>query len=120
MENFREITLEMSLKPFKVNEERYIESICCNLFEQWKPLVKDSDTICVLLWIGDGSEILEYSGEENKKIEWAKYIGRANEFSGDWDEKKDPDKLSPHARRYLYIDNPPGSHMVILSQLFLN
>ena len=121
MENFREITLEMSLKPFKVNEERYIESICCNLFEQWKPLVKDSDTICVLLWIGDGSEILEYSGEENKKIEWAKYIGRANEFHGDWDEKKDPDKLSPHARRYLYIDNPPeftyGDIKSIISKL---
>ena len=41
-----------------------------------------------------------------KTFEWAHFIGRANEFDGDWDRKRDPQKLSPHARRYEYTEHP--------------
>ncbi|WP_251860142.1 hypothetical protein [Clostridium sp. Marseille-Q2269] len=107
MNKLREFTLEMSLKPFKVKENDYIENVCITLFEQWKPLLKNTEVVDVLLWIGDGSEILEYSGDANKNIEWARYIGRANEFHGDWSKEKDPEKIGPHAKRYLYCENPP-------------
>ncbi|MGX8833409.1 hypothetical protein ACWG0P_04270 [Amedibacillus sp. YH-ame6] len=103
----KEITLEMSLKPFKINTHDEIQAVCKSMFTQWLPLVKNAETICVLLWIGDGSELLEYSGDLKEKIEWAKYIGRANEFDGDWNKEGDPEKLSPHAQKYLYMDNPP-------------
>lgn len=106
----KEITLEMSLKPFKINTHDEIKAVCKSLFMQWLPLVKNAETVCVLLWIGDGSELLEYSGDMNEKVEWAKYIGRANEFDGDWNKDSDPEKLSPHAQKYLYMENPPIFH----------
>lgn len=107
MKKFNEITLEMSLKPFKKNDKEYIEQVCHNLFQQWHPLIKNTDIVSVLLWIGDGSELLEYSGDIHETIEWAKYIGRANIHECDWNKSKDPERLSPHASRYLYIEEPP-------------
>lgn len=108
MHKTKAITLEMSLKPFKENTEAAITSVCHTLFVQWQPLLKDIEEIFVLLWIGDGSEILEYSGDLDAAIEWGKYIGRANESDSDWDKPGDPEKIGPHARKYLYIDNPPS------------
>lgn len=101
------LTLEMSFKPFKENSQEYIEQVCINLFEQWKPLAKNFKEVYVLFWTGDGTEILDYSGDYNDEIEWAKYIGRANENDTDWDKEGDPERIGPHAKRYLYMDNPP-------------
>ena len=32
---FENITLEMSLKPFKQTDDQYIKSVCKQVFEQW-------------------------------------------------------------------------------------
>ncbi len=102
----RELTLEMSLKPFKEKSDEYIDAIIRGLFQQWSMLIKRFDSIAVLLWTSDGSELLDYTGDMGQTFEWAKYIGRANEFEGDWNREKDPLRLSPHARRYLYTKDP--------------
>ena len=60
---FDNITLEMSLKPFKKIDESYIHSVCSKIFEQWKPLLKNRKTVSIMLWVGDGSEILDYAGK---------------------------------------------------------
>ncbi len=101
------VTLEMSFKPFKLNSKEYIEKVCIKLFEQWKPLTVNYEEVYILFWTGDGTEILDYSGDLSDEIEWAKYIGRANENETDWDKIGDPDRIGPHARRYEYIKNPP-------------
>ena len=31
-----------------------------------------------MLWAGDGSEILDYSGNRNDTFEWCRFIGTAN------------------------------------------
>lgn len=41
-------------------------------------MVKDAETVSVLLWSGDGSELLDYSGNMDDEFEWGKYIGAAN------------------------------------------
>lgn len=104
----KEITLEMSLKPFKENNPEAIKEVCLDFLDQWKEITAKADVICVLLWIGDGSEILEYAGDFTQEIEWGRYIGRANEFHGDWNPNTDPQKVSPHTRNYLYMNNPPA------------
>ena len=75
---FRNITLEMSLKPFRQTDHAYIEKVCRGVFEQWKSLVKDTETVSVLLWTADGSEILDYKGKLDDSFAWCQYVGSAN------------------------------------------
>ena len=34
------------------------------------PLLKEREEISVMLWTSDGSEILDYNGDENTAFEW--------------------------------------------------
>lgn len=106
MKNFKDITLEMSFKPFKSLEQDYIERVCREAFDQWRELLRHTDMVSILLWTSDGSEILEYKGNPDETFEWARYIGGANPRMG-WDKATDPDRRNLHARNYLYMENPP-------------
>ncbi len=101
---FKDITLEMSFKPFKKTNDEYIRKVCKKIFKQWYPLLKDSRTVSIMLWIGDGSEILEYDRHMAKEIEWAQYIGTANNPFNDTGD----DSICTHKFKYLYMDNPPS------------
>lgn len=103
---FENITLEMSLKPFKKVGDEYIKKVCTQMFEQWKPLVKHADVVSVMFWTADGSEILDYKGDMSEELEWCRYIGGANPREG-WDKSRDPQGLGLHTRNYLYTENPP-------------
>ncbi len=98
------VTLEMSLKPFRVTNEAYIEETCEELFRQWGPLTRHADKVSVLLWTADGSEILTYKGDLGEAMEWARYIGGAN---SDVEVGSGPEHLSLHQRAFLYMENPP-------------
>ena len=76
--NVGRVCFETSLKPFKKIDDEYIESVCVELFEQWKPLIDKATGIAVMLWTSDGSEILDYSGDINDEFEWGRYIGIGN------------------------------------------
>lgn len=102
---FKCVTLEMSLKPFRSTDETHMRNVVENLFEQWRILIKDAETISVLFWTADGSEILEWSGELDKELEWCRYIGKAN--SPCIPNANDPEGIGPHVRAYYYMDNPP-------------
>lgn len=104
-EKFSNITIEMSLKPFKENTQEYIRYVCNLAFEQWKPLLNHADTVSVLLWTSDGSEILEYSGELTQELEWGKYAGNPNASNK---VNSGPKELTLHQRAYTYLDNPPS------------
>jgi len=98
------VTLEMSLKPFKSMDDAYIEATCRELFQQWWPLTRHAKQVSVLLWTADGSEILTYRGVAEDELEWGRYIGGANTNPP---PDADPAKLSLHQRHILYMDNPP-------------
>ena len=104
MEGFHNITLEMSLKPFKRNEPHYIRAVCQDAFRQWQPLLQHADTISVMLWTADGSEILDYSGDLKQELEWAKYIGNPN---APHPVNSGPRSLTLHDRAYTYTEDPP-------------
>ncbi|MDF2725215.1 MAG: hypothetical protein K0Q59_4890, partial [Paenibacillus sp.] len=72
-------TLEMSLKPFRSTDTAHIEQVCEEAFRQWRPLIEMADSCSMLLWVADGSEILEWDGNLQREMEWGKYIGFANE-----------------------------------------
>lgn len=101
------ITLEMSLKPFKQTDSEYIKGVCEKVFTQWLPLIKNAKVVSILLWAADGSEILDYKGDMGEEFEWAKYIGGAN-TKETRNREADPEGLGLHARNYLYMKNPPA------------
>ena len=102
----KSITLEMSLKPFKQTDEQYIRTVLKNMFEQWKPLIKNVPQVQVLMWSADGSELLDYNGDMDTSFEWAYLIGGANPKGGEppyWS----PDGDGLHYTNFKYIKNPP-------------
>lgn len=110
---FKNITLEVSLKPFKKTTDEYITSVCTNMFEQWKPLIKNREMISVMLWSADGSELLDYKGVLEEEFEWCRYLGNANlPFLEDL-----PTETTIHQRKRLYIENPPKMTYKILKKI---
>lgn len=102
--NFNNITLEVSLKPFKKNDKAYIREVAKEMFVQWHSMLRHADTVSVMLWTSDGSEILDYKGVMTQPLEWARYMGNPNT---DHEVNSGPKELSIHERAYLYLDNPP-------------
>ncbi|MEL7587299.1 MAG: hypothetical protein AAGU19_11355 [Prolixibacteraceae bacterium] len=102
---FNQITLEMSLKPFKKNDEDYIRKVASEIFIQWQALLRHTDTIGIMLWTSDGSEILDYKGDPQQPLEWAKYMGNPNT---ELEVGSGPTNLSLHERAILYMENPPS------------
>ena len=74
----KNITLEVSLKPFKETTDSYIQNVCTGIFTSWRPLLKEADMISVMMWSADGSEILDYNKDLDATFEWAYFVGGAN------------------------------------------
>jgi hypothetical protein len=106
--SFNNITLELSLKPFKKNDKAYIQEVANEIFTQWHALLRHTDTVSVMLWTSDGSEILDYKGNLTQPLEWARYIGNPNT---EHEVGSGPKELSLHERAYLYMENPPEIHI---------
>ena len=110
---FKEVTLEVSLKPFYNTDDASVEQVVEKIYEQWKPLIKEREIIRIMLWIGDGSEILDYDGEESTSFDWAHYLGMANcPDVGDL-----PKHTSLHTHRQLYRENIPNMTYGILKNI---
>ncbi len=106
MENLKRVCFELSLKPFKSIEPEYVESVCRKMFTQWKELAIHADTIAVMMWTSDGSELLDYKGDLEEIFEWDRFIGGANPRQT-WDKEADPECRGLHSRNYDYTENPP-------------
>jgi hypothetical protein len=102
--NFNNVTLEVSLKPFKKNDKAYIREVAKEMFVQWHSLLRHADTVSIMLWTSDGSEILDYKGTLSQPLEWAQYMGNPNTAH---EVNSGPKELSIHERAYLYLENPP-------------
>ncbi len=96
----------MSLKPFKRVDDETVDAVCRTVFHQWTHLLDRSGTTSVLLWTADGSEILDYRGDLEAEIEWARYLGTANSRAKR-NYIDDPEQRGLHSRPYLYMDDPP-------------
>ncbi len=110
----KSVTLEISLKPFYKTDGTSIKEVCRGVFDQWRALLRGRDTISIMLWASDGSEILDYAGSLDDTFEWAKYVGTANnpDLAPD-----DPPETSLHKRRQLYRADAPKMTYGILKTI---
>ena len=111
---FNNVTLEISLKPFKQTDEVYIRSVCAKIFEQWRPLLKNRKTASVMLWAGDGSEILDYAGNPDDEFEWCRFVGTANL---PYLKDGEAEETSLHERKRDYMPNAPRMTYGILKTI---
>lgn len=101
--HMKNLTLEISLKPFYGLDAVAVRGLCDHVLAQWDSLIRGSEPerISVMFWCGDGSEILDYAGDVDGEIEWGRYLGNAN--SGVHPViPSDPEGKSLHARSYLF------------------
>ncbi len=102
---FRRVCLETSLKPFRQLDAAFVESVCHTLWDNWRRLIARADEVAVLLWVGDGSEILQWQGNWDACVPWADRIGFCNYDT--------PGAFPPDNRHYRinravpYMANPP-------------
>ena len=57
-----------------------------------------------MLWVGDGSEILDYAGELDDPFEWCRFFGTANL---PYLEEGEPLETSLHVKKQDYMKNAP-------------
>ena len=98
----KNITLEMSLKPFKKTSPEYIKEVCRTVFNDWKRLIDKFEGVSIMLWTADGSELLDYTGELDESFEWGKWGGTANPITA-----PHPEARGLYRGRRLYMENPP-------------
>ena len=111
---FRSVSLEMSLKPFKQTDEAYIREVCRRVFTDWRPLLKDRESISIMLWASDGSQILDYTGDLDRAFEWACYVGTANlPLIAEGEDQG----ISLHAKKRYYMEKPPVMTYRILKNI---
>ncbi len=120
----RDVQLELSLKPFFDNTPETREHVCAEVFHQWQALWRYGESVSILLWIAEGSEILEYAGDLDAEFEWARYHGSPNKHRWEMPKasqpsenpdhagiginaaERDPEGRGLHSRAYLYRDEP--------------
>ena len=98
------LNLEISLKPFYGLDYAGTRAACDAALRQWSQLVALTDSISVMFWAADGSEILDYAGDLDAEMEWARFLGNANPLLHP-KIASDPESKSLHARRYLYRED---------------
>ncbi|MBZ0303867.1 MAG: hypothetical protein K8J31_29285, partial [Anaerolineae bacterium] len=113
--HIKNVSLEMSLKPFYQTDDAFVDQVIEKLFDQWYALTKYADRTSVLLWTADGSEILDYRGSLDDEIEWARYVGGATRKIKL--NPHDPDQTGLHSRPYLYMEDPPVITYALLRRI---
>lgn len=111
---FRSVTLEVSLKPFWQTEPDSVRAVCAQIFDQWRPLLKGREEISIMMWVSDGSELLDYAGRMEDEFEWCRFIGTANLPPLGEGE---PRETSLHRRRQDYMPNAPHMTYGILKMI---
>ncbi len=111
--NLQEFTLEVSLKPFLRRNAPPPETVAETLFTQWRAASRSAESLAVLLWVGDGSEILDFNFDLEATFDWSRYIGIMNRERTPEDEKHDP------ANRGAFVGRPFEEGTSEVNYLFL-
>ena len=101
MENLHRVTLELSSKAFWDTSKETAHRVAETMFTQWMPLIREADSVAVMLLISDGSELLEWSGDLSQEFEWAYWIGCAEHL---------PRKENPKPRDFLHTHFYPKKY----------
>ncbi|MCE9612821.1 MAG: hypothetical protein K8T26_01005 [Lentisphaerae bacterium] len=97
--------MELSPKPFRQLDRAAVQATAEHLMTIWAPLAAHAADVAVLLWVGDGSEILDWHGNLDEPIAWAKYTGFCNYTEpGAYDAKVRHYRIN---QAVPYMRNPP-------------
>lgn len=72
------LTLELSAKALRAPANVGVAVVAATMFQQWRALADRASQVSVLLWISDGGELLDWSGDLADTFEWACWVGCAN------------------------------------------
>lgn len=97
------VTLETSLKPFDAFDDASLRAGVEEMFTQWSTLLATAAECSLLLWISDGSEILDWAGDLDAPVVWADTIGFNNVDAEPYGEHKEPERVAVR-----YRDDPPA------------
>lgn len=100
----KNLHLEISLKPFYGLDSDATRAACRVALAPWSALLAETDSVSVMFWAADGSEILDYAGDLDAEFEWARFIGNGNAHVHPA-IPSDPENKSLHARAYLYRED---------------
>lgn len=78
MKSLANVSLEISAKPLFRKDDTFVHDLFVNVFRHWWSLLKHADSVSLLWWLSDGTDILEYDGHLDRKIEWGKWQGFAH------------------------------------------
>ncbi len=96
-----DVQLEVSFKAFLHRGNPGVEAVCREMFAQYRPLWEDAKRISVLLWTGDGGEILEYTGDRSRKFDWCRYLGIVNRSVPPDEAAADPERRNGYTGQYF-------------------
>jgi hypothetical protein len=97
--------MELSLKPFLKTDQASVLAAAAAVMEAWAAMAARAEEVAVLLWVGDGSDILGWHGDLDERLAWSRHIGFCN-----YDE---PGAYDPAVRHYRinravpYVRRPP-------------
>lgn len=89
---FERVVLETSLKPFRSFVDADIRETALEIAKQWMPLLDSAHSAAVLLWIADGSELLDWAGRDGDEVEWARWVGFNNTAADPYGHNVTPDR----------------------------
>ncbi|MBN2583655.1 MAG: hypothetical protein JXL80_11355 [Planctomycetes bacterium] len=99
----KRVILETGLKIFTQLDDESIRGKCRTAIDNWRRLIEDAEIVSVLLWIGDGDEVFNFTGDMNAEFKWNDCIGFNNLQYNAYPESR-------HYRTWFarpYIENPP-------------
>lgn len=79
---FQHGVLEMGPKPLFKKDDAFVQDVFAELFKTYRQLLKDCGEISIHWWLGEGSEILEYDRDMERRIHWAQWQGFAKTVPG--------------------------------------
>lgn len=105
---WKSVSLEMTLKPFCADmSDEGFRNVTAKILGQWEPLWTASPDAApqIMFWLGDGSELLDFSGNLEDPFEYGRYLGSANKWTDTSNTIPEADTL--HQRPRLFCENPP-------------
>ena len=98
---FRHGTLEFGPKVLFRKDDGFLDGFFAELFRSYRQLLKHCDAVSLLFWLGDGTEILQFSGDLAQPIAWARWQGFAHPVG---DPPREPVLYTDHPVALDYAD----------------
>ena len=100
MKPLRNLTLEISAKPLFRKDDAFVLALFTDIFRHWWSLARHAERVSLLWWLSDGTDLLEYDGDLERRIEWAKWQGFAHSTVHAPDKDPHGDSILTHPRLY--------------------